>query len=144
LTDTPASARALSEDLRFVLHRLFRELRRESHDRGISAFHLLLLAAIRDNPGIGTAELARLERLRGPTVTGHVKAMAALGLVRREPPDPDDRRRVGLVVTRKGTAVVDAVKRNRADWLTERLAQLTPAGRAAIRNAIGALKEIVE
>jgi DNA-binding MarR family transcriptional regulator len=137
------SAKSLSEDLRFVLHRLFRQVRRESQDLGVSPGRLLLLAAIREKPGIGVAELAQLERLRGPTVSAHINALEALGLVKRSPPDPNDRRHVGLVVTRKGTTIIEAIKRSRADWLTRKLAQLPPAGRAAIRNAIAPLREIV-
>lgn len=137
------TAKSLSDDLRFVLHRLFRQVRREGQDLGVSPCHLLLLAAIREKPGIGVAELAQLERLRGPTVSAHINALEAQGLVKRGPPDPSDRRHIGLVVTRKGTTIIESIKRRRADWLTQKLAQLTPAGRAAIRNAIAPLREIV-
>ena len=77
-----------------------------------------MLAAIRERPGIGVGELARLENLRGPTVSAQIKAMEAAGIVRRETPNPDDRRRVGLVATEKGRAIVTALRRRRADWLT--------------------------
>jgi DNA-binding MarR family transcriptional regulator len=142
-TDDLRTAKSLSEDLRFVLHRLFRQVRRDSQDLGVSPCHLLLLAAIREKPGIGVAELAQLERLRGPTVSAHINALEALGLVKRSPPDPNDRRHVGLVVTKKGTTIIEAIKRSRADWLTRKLAELPPAERAAIRNAIAPLREIV-
>jgi DNA-binding MarR family transcriptional regulator len=137
------TAKSLSEDLRFVLQRLIRQVRRESRDRGVSPCHLLLLAAIREKPGIGVVELAQLERLRGPTVSGHIKALEALGLVKRGPPDPNDRRHVGLVITKKGAAIIEAIKRSRSDWLAMKLAQLPPAARAAIRSAIAPLREIV-
>jgi DNA-binding MarR family transcriptional regulator len=143
-TDDLKAAKSLSEELRFVLHRLVRQVKRESQDLGVSPLHLLLLASIRENPGIGVSELAHLERLRGPTISEHVKTMEALGLVKRGAPDPDDRRRVGLLVTKKGSTVIEAIKRSRTDWLARKLAKLSPEGRAAIRNAIAPLKEIVE
>ncbi len=105
LADEAADSLALSEDLQRVLHRLGRQLRRENQELAISPLHLLLLVAIRKNPGIGVGELARLEHVRGPTITGHVKTLTGLGLVGLGPPDPEDRRRVGLVVTEKGPAV---------------------------------------
>ena len=142
-TEDLNTAESLSDDLRFVLHRLFRQVRREGQDLGVSPCHLLLLAAIREKPGIGVAELAQIERLRGPTVSAHINTLEALGLVKRGPPDPSDRRHIGLVVTKKGITIIESIKRRRADWLTQKLAQLPPAGRAAIRNAIAPLREIV-
>jgi DNA-binding MarR family transcriptional regulator len=142
-TDELTNAMSLSEDLRRVLHRLSRQLRRESRVLAISPLHALLLAAIRENPGIGVSELARLERLQGPTISGHVKAMEALGLIGRGPPDPDDRRRVGLVVTKEGALILEEIKRSRVDWLARKLATLSPEARDAIRKAIGPLQDIV-
>jgi DNA-binding MarR family transcriptional regulator len=136
-------AMALTEELRPALQRLFRQLRREGQDLGISPLHALLLAALREHPGIGVSELARLEKLRGPTISGHVKAMEALGLIERKPSHPDDRRRVGLVVSKKGTAIIEAIKRSKTAWLAQRLAALSPEAREAIRNAIAPLNEIV-
>jgi len=138
------AAMALAEELRPVLHRLFRQLRRESHDVGVSPLQSLLLLAILDQPGIGVGELARLENLRGPTISGHVKAMESAGLVERAAPDPDDRRRIGLVATKKAREVIDAIKRSRTDWLAQQLAALPPEARQAIHDAIGPLSEIVK
>jgi DNA-binding MarR family transcriptional regulator len=143
-SDAVEPATALAEELRGVLHRLLRQLRHEGDDMGISRLHLLLLATLREHPGIGIGDLARLEKLRGPTISGHVKSLEALGLVERAAPDPRDRRRVGLVLTAKGSDVITAFKRSRTDWLARRLAGLSPAAREAIRDAIGPLNEIVQ
>ncbi len=139
-----ADAAALAEALRPVLHRLLRRLRRESHDFGISPLHLLLLATIRQNPGIGVGELARIERLRGPTISGQVKSLETLGLGERGGPDPVDRRRVGFHVTEKGMEVMAATKRSRTDWLAGRLAELPPGARDAIRTALPALDGLAQ
>lgn len=136
------AAIALSEELRPVLHRLFRRLRRESQDYGISPLQILLLVTIIEHPGIGVTELARIERLRGPTISGHVNAMEAMGLVSRNQPHPEDRRRVGLVATKKGTEAIDSIRRRRTDWLAQKLAALTPEGREALRKAIVPLSEL--
>lgn len=135
-------AQVLAEDLRPVLRRLLRSLRRESRDHGVSPLQSLLLVAIVEQPGIGVGELARQENLRGPTISGHIKAMQAAGLVGRTPPDPDDRRRVGLVATPAGHAVIAAMRRRRTDWLAQRLAGLSAEARRAIRTALEPLNEI--
>ena len=135
-------AMALAEALRPALHRLYRQLRRENDEPGISPLQALLLVAILQQPGIGVAELARLENLRGPTISGHIKAMEREGLVARSAPDPEDRRRSGLIATNKGRALIQGIKQRRTDWLAFQLAKLSPEARAAIRAAIGPLGDI--
>jgi DNA-binding MarR family transcriptional regulator len=104
----------------------------------------MLISTISRQPGIGVAELARQEKLRGPTMSGHIKALEALNLVRRDAPDPDDRRRSGLLLTEHGTALLTEIRARRLDWLARRLSQLPPEGAAALRNALVYLNEIGE
>jgi DNA-binding MarR family transcriptional regulator len=135
---------ALADALRPALHRLYRQLRRQSDapDLGVSPLQNLLLAALVKHPGIGIGDLARLEKLQGPTISGHVKALEAAGLVTRIAPDSDDRRRTGLAVTDKGRTILEALRLRRRDWLAQQLARLSPGGRRAIRDAVGPLSEL--
>lgn len=135
-------AMGLAEELRPVLHRLYRQLRRESDEPAISPLQTLLLVAIIRQPGIGVAELARLEKLRGPTISGHIKSMEQAGFVTRSAPDPRDGRRSGLLATSEGLALVKDIKRRRTDWLAFELGRLSSGERRAIRDAIGPLGEI--
>lgn len=136
-------ALALADELRPVLHRLYRQLRRESEDldRGVSPLQNLLLAAIIEHPRIGVADLARKEKLRGPTISGHINRLESAGLVTRAPLS-GDRRRVGLIATPKGRASIEAIKRRRRDWLAHQLGNLSVTARRTIRMAIGPLSEI--
>lgn len=140
----PSAAADLAEALRPVLHRLLRELRRESQHPDVSPLQALLLASLIKHPGIGVTELAALENVRGPTISGHIKTMESAGLVEREANDPDDRRRIGLVATKKARDVIRTIKRNRTDWLARRLAALSRADLQAIRNAVDPLSRLVE
>ena len=142
-TDDLATAMEIAEGLRVALQRVLRQLRRESHDLGVSKLQLLLLAVIQEHPGIGVGELARLENLRGPTVSPQIKALEAAGIVAREAPNPSDRRRVGLIATEKGVAILETLRRGRTDWLTRRIAELSPESRGALREAIEPLGELV-
>ena len=143
-TDDLTTAMEIAEGLRLALRRLLREFRRETHDLGLSKLQLILLIGVFEHPGIGVAELARLENLRGPTVSPQIKALEAAGIVAREAPNPEDRRRIGLVVTEKGRAMIETLRRNRTDWLTRRIAELSPDSRRALHDAIGPLGELVQ
>ena len=90
------------------------------------------------------AELARQEKLRGPTMSGHIKALETLNLVKRDAPDPDDRRRSGLLLTEHGTTVLQDLRARRLDWLARRLALLPPEGATALRSALVYLNDIGE
>ncbi|HVJ55230.1 MAG TPA: MarR family transcriptional regulator [Aliidongia sp.] len=136
------SLEALAGELRPALLRIYRQLRRESEPPGLSLLQNILLGIILKHPGITIGELAEMERLRGPTMSGHIKQLEADGLVERAPPDPADRRRVGLTVTAQGKALLQAVKRQRTDWLAQQLQRLSPEGQQAIRAAIAALHEL--
>ncbi|MGO4122754.1 MarR family winged helix-turn-helix transcriptional regulator [Inquilinus sp. YAF38] len=134
----------LAEAMRPALARLYRRLRRETQYGDISPLQNLLLVLIIKSPGIGVGALAEIEGLRGPTVSGHVKQLEAAGLVTRTPPDPQDRRRTGLIATAEGERRVEALRRQRTDWLARRLDLLSPAERQAIAAAIPALVRLGE
>lgn len=140
----PDPARDLAEALRPALYRLYRLLRRESEGLGVSGLQFLLLAVIGKNPGIGTAELARMERLRGPTISGHVRLLEAAGLLVRSAGEHEDKRRVGLSVTPKGQEVIDEMQRRRTDWLARQIGHLSTPERAALAAAIAPLARLSE
>ncbi|MYM28421.1 MarR family transcriptional regulator [Duganella sp. CY15W] len=142
----PQHAIALADELRVALHHVFRRIRQESDNdpSGLTLQQKMLLSTISLHPGIGVAELARMEKLRGPTMSGHIKALEGLDLVRRDAPDPEDRRRSGLLLTKHGTTVLEDIRTRRRDWLARKLAQLPPEGAAALRNALVYLNEIGE
>ncbi|MYM22278.1 MarR family transcriptional regulator [Duganella sp. FT135W] len=145
-TDIPQHAIALADELRVALHHVFRRLRQESDDdpSGLTLQQKMLISTISLQPGIGVAELARQEKLRGPTMSGHIKTLEAFNLVKRDAPDPEDRRRSGLLLTEHGTAVLNDIRARRRDWLARKLAQLPPEGAVALRNALIYLNEIGE
>lgn len=138
----PSDARLLAEELRTPLRRIYRQLRRDAHDDDISPLRKQLLIAIIDQPGMGVGDLARQENLRSPTISGHINAMVAAGLVKRTDPVSGDRRRVGLVATAQGIGAIDAHRKRRIDRLAQALARLPTKSRDAIRAAIPALNEL--
>lgn len=139
-----ARVRAVSEELRLVLKRLVREMRRDvSENSGeLPLVQYMLLSIIQEQPGIGVAELARMENVRAATMSGHIKALEAAGLVERSAPDPQDRRRSGLQASSAGHACLEALRQQRRDWMMQRLARLAPEQLAALEAAIEPLNAI--
>lgn len=142
----PVETSVLADDLRLALRHLVRRMRQEEEEdgSGLTLQQKQILYAISQHPGIGVAELARIEKVRGATMSGHIKALELAALVHRAEPDPTDRRRAGLLLTQQGAVILAAVKARRQDWLTRRLEKLPPEGRAAIRSAIAYLDEIAQ
>src|SRR5260370_9485253 len=137
-------ALALADEVRPGLSRLYRRRRREREDlnRGVSPLQNLLLGAIIEHPGIGVGDLARIEKLRGPTISGHVKRLESAGLIARAAPLSEDRRRVGLMATARGRGSIEAIKRRRRDWLAHPLANMSFCARRSIRQRLRTLNEI--
>ncbi|MFZ5721268.1 MAG: MarR family winged helix-turn-helix transcriptional regulator [Pseudomonadota bacterium] len=141
MPEAPHDVVALAEDLRPALLRVSRRLRQEAQKAGLSAQDALLLGHIRKNPGIGVSGLAEAERISRPTMSAHVKRLEAEGLVSRSG-HAEDGRRSGLSITPAGERKLDAIRRQRNDWLAARLARLSPDDRALLLDAVAALRRL--
>jgi DNA-binding MarR family transcriptional regulator len=144
LTRPDKDVLSLADELRPVLLRVSRALRREAQRAGVSALDAQLLGAVKKNAGIGVSELADREQMTRASMSSHVKRLEAAGWIARAAADADDRRRVGLTLTAKGARALDAIRRRRNDWLAARLARLAPAERAALAAAAEPLARLAE
>jgi DNA-binding MarR family transcriptional regulator len=133
---------ALADALRPALTRVSRRLRLEAQRAGLSAQDVFLLSHIRKHPGVGVSALADAEQTSRPTMSGHIKRLEAAGLVARRE-DADDARRSGLSVTPAGLKKLEAIRRQRNDWLAARLARLTPEERERLAGAAEPLLKLV-
>jgi DNA-binding MarR family transcriptional regulator len=132
----------LANQLRPVLLRLARQVRRESNDLGVTVGQAALLAAIDERPGITGRELADRERISPPGMSAHLERLETSGLIVRT--READRRRVGVTLSEEGKRVLVTIRRQRTAWLAERLKQLTDEERAAIEAAIEPLALLAE
>jgi DNA-binding MarR family transcriptional regulator len=148
LPATPQDERVarLSEDLRTALKGIVRKMRRdtERQQQGLSLMQTMLLHLIHEHPGIGVAELARMQQVRSPTMSSQVKALEAAGLVERAAPPEQDRRRSGLHVSQAGHAALRQLRDLRHDWLSQRIARLSPAQMEALSGAVDALNILAD
>jgi len=133
----------IANELRPILVRLGRELRKETAQLGVTGGQVTLLYLISESPGIGVGELAEHERIATPTASGLVDRLERAKLIERLR-SQTDRRRVGLTITAAGRRKLVAVRARRTVWLTERLQRLEPPERAAIEAAIAPLRSLLQ
>lgn len=134
----PLDITALAEALRPALLRVSRRLRQEAGKAGLSVLDALILGAVKKNPGMGVSALAEFEQTSKPTMSAHVMRLTAAGLLARHG-DASDRRRSGLAITPAGLRKLEAIQRQRNDWLAARLAKLTDAERESLAAAAAPL-----
>lgn len=142
ISDVTLNAGAVAADLRPVLLRLARELRKETEQIGITARQATLLWLVKRSPGLSLAELAAEEGISPPALSGHVDRLERAGLIERVR-STEDRRRVGLRLTDEGARLLRRVRARRTTWLTERLGTLEPAELEAVEQAIPALQRLL-
>ena len=133
---------AVANELRPVLLRLARELRKETEGLGVTSRQVTLMWLIRANPGLSLRELAAEERISAPALSGHVDRLVKAGFVVRVR-DEGDRRRVGLELTEEGNRTLRRVRARRTTWLADRLRGLRPAEVEAIEAALEPLGRLL-
>jgi DNA-binding MarR family transcriptional regulator len=104
-------------------------------DLGISLRQFAALRGIRDG-ATSPGELARLWQVTPAVITGIVDRVESRGLVRREA-DPDDRRRLRLVLTEAGLRASDEMERGLTGDLASQLVSASP-------KALGELERSLE
>jgi DNA-binding MarR family transcriptional regulator len=87
------------------------------------------------------ARLAAAEQVTPPTMSRIVQALAAAGLVAREP-DARDRRRVVLAATRAGRRVMHRGRRRRVAALAARLRALSPPEVVRLAEAAALIERV--
>src|SRR5918995_1909190 len=116
ISEVTLDAQQIASDLRPVLLRLSRELRKETEQLGVTARQTTLLWLVKRSPGLSLAELAAEEGISPPAMSGHVDRLERAGLLERER-SQGDRRRVGLRLTDDGVKLMRRVRARRTTWL---------------------------
>jgi DNA-binding MarR family transcriptional regulator len=143
ISEATLSSQEVAEELRPVILRLGRHLRRETEQLGVTSHQATLLWLVKSRPGLSLRELARAEGISAPSLSAHVDRLETLGLIRRVR-STDDRRRVGLELTPEGRATVRRVRARRTTWLADRLGRLSDEERERIERALPALATLLE
>jgi len=143
ISDVTLSPETVATELRPVLLRLARELRKETEQLGVTASQATLLWLVKRSPGLSLHELAAEEGISPPALSGHIDRLERVGLMERVR-SSEDRRRVGLRLTEEGERLLRRVRARRTTWLAGRLGALDPDEVAAIEAAVPALMKLLE
>jgi DNA-binding MarR family transcriptional regulator len=142
VSDVTLSPERVADEVRPVLLRLARELRKETEQLGITARQATLLWLVKRSPGLSLAELAAEEGISPPALSGNVDRLERAGLLQRVR-SAKDRRRVGLELTEEGAKLLRRIRARRTTWLAGRLGALEPAELDAIAAAAPALRRLL-
>jgi DNA-binding MarR family transcriptional regulator len=144
-TSQTRSDAGLATELRISVSRLARRLRAERIARGLatelSDTQLAALAALERHAAMTPGELAEHEKVQPPSMTRVISALLERALVARAP-HPTDGRQVILTVTDQGRELVQQSRKLREAWLAQRLRELSPEERAALRAAAPILQRL--
>jgi DNA-binding MarR family transcriptional regulator len=142
ISEATLSSLDVANDLRPVLFRLTRELRKETEQLGVTGRQVTLLWLVKRSPGLTLRGLAEEEGISPPALSGHVDRLEAAGLLVRVRSEVD-RRRVGLKLTPAGERLLRGVRERRTTWLADRLGVLEADELAAIEAAVAPLTRLI-
>jgi DNA-binding MarR family transcriptional regulator len=138
LTTDPGLAQALRASV-MRLGRRLRQVRADSLD--LQSNQLSVMAALLNEGDMLMGALAARERMQPPSMTRIVNGLEERGYVARRP-DPSDRRQCLVTVTEAGREIILANRQRRDEWLTVRIAELEPAERAVLQQAVAILDRV--
>ena len=132
----------LAHELRPVVMRLARSLRHVRDDSlDLQTNQLSAMAVLLNDGNMVMGQLAATEKMQPPSMTRIVNGLEQRGYVARRP-DPRDGRQCLVTLTRAGRDVILANRRRRDEWLTVRVAELDPAEREVLRQAVEILAKV--
>jgi DNA-binding MarR family transcriptional regulator len=126
------------------IHRVVRRrLRQELTGPRLRGAQVELLRLVGARPGVGVTAAARELRLAGNSVSTLVNQLVAAGLLERRT-DPVDRRAVRLTITAEAAERLVEWDARRSELVRQQVAGLTEQDRAALANAVPALRRLAE
>ena len=118
-----ATAYRIGDLLHSAAIHLLRRVRARDRSMGIGPAQLSALSVLVFAGPRSLGELAEAEQVRPPTMSRIVTGLVRAGLVRRK--ETDDKRRMRLEATAKGTRILRAGRRRRVELLAQALETLT-------------------
>lgn len=115
--------RELADQLHSLAIHLLRDVRSEDLAAGIGPAQLSALSILVFRGPTTPSELAAMEQITAPSMSRIIDGLVKADLARRWQ-ERADRRRIRVVATRKGTALLEEARSRRLDALTARIRNL--------------------
>ncbi|WP_033222752.1 MarR family winged helix-turn-helix transcriptional regulator [Kitasatospora phosalacinea] len=141
----PSAVRA-SQQVRSVIGKLRRRIRAAAGTGDFTLTQASTVGRLLDcgGQGLTTSDLAVAEGMRHQSMATTIATLAGQGLVERRR-DPEDGRRVLIVLTPEGRRRAEAGRRARGEWLAAELqAKCTEEERRTVIAAMAVLERIVQ
>jgi DNA-binding MarR family transcriptional regulator len=140
----PADPRAfeVADRLHSAAIHLLRRLRVSDRASGVGPAQLSALSVLVFGGPRSLGELAEAEQVRPPTMSRIVAGLERELLVRRQP--TEDKRRVRLEATAKGTKVMQEGRKRRVESLAQAVASLPEAERQNVSKFAELLRQIIQ
>ena len=132
----------LATRLRLAVGRLHRRLRQEGGSP-IGASSFSALASIERVGRVRLGELAEIEGVKPPTMSGIAAALEEAGLITREVGECD-RRQVRVSTTAAGRALLEQARTRKTAFLASRLKRLSPSELDLLDQAVALLERMRE
>src|SRR5256884_3540282 len=120
---------------------LLRRLRVRDRESGIGPAQLSALSVLVFGGPRSLGELAEAEQVRPPTMSRIVSGLERAGLVRRG--KTEDRRRVRLEATAKGTRILQEGRRRRVESLAQALSSPSSEDREKLSALLDHLEKVI-
>lgn len=128
-------------DLSLAIGQLRRRLRAEAETSDLNISQMAALVRLHAQGSMTTADLARAESMKPQSMGTILASLEVEGLVSRAR-DPTDGRQVQFRVTQKGSAVRQADKLARRDWLLSAMKKLAADEQSLLISAIALIKRL--
>lgn len=132
----------LADELRLVIGRLARRLRQHAVG-GLTMSQRSVLATLSRWGVLRMGDLARIEDVSPPSITGIVGRLEEKGLVKRVP-DPEDARSTMVQISDEATALLEESRKARSTYLATQLSTLDAGERARLEAAVRILDRMLE
>ncbi|MCI0688747.1 MAG: MarR family transcriptional regulator [Sporichthyaceae bacterium] len=132
---------ASTSALRLAIMRLARRLRSQRLDQSLSLSQLGVLGMLERHGPQTPRELADHEKVSPPSMTKLLAALAERGFILRTA-HPSDGRQHLVALTDEAVEMIREDRRRHDAWLAQRLAELSPAERATLRQAATILERL--
>jgi DNA-binding MarR family transcriptional regulator len=139
---TDPQAFELADRLHSAAIHLLRRLRISDRASGIGPAQLSALSVLVFGGPRSLGELADAEQVRPPTMSRIVAGLERAGLVRRE--STEDKRRLRLEATAKGTKVMEEGRKRRVESLARAVASLPEAERQHLGEFTDLLRQVIK
>ncbi|MBS1502016.1 MAG: MarR family transcriptional regulator [Bacteroidetes bacterium] len=141
----PNATMQLAADLRAVLSRIVKKLRRESAtSQQLSLTERSTMGLLYPNKGLLPSELASMEKITNQSMSQILNHLSEIGYINRKT-STADKRKVFISLTESGEKTLLQMRSERAAWLARAIAEkCTKEEEAVLRQAVEILAKMID